>query len=71
MVVKKAAVKKGEAKKTQSVMSLLKAAFAAGKEVGYEQALKQVKAAFPKSKFNKAQFAWYKSAIKRNKKAAK
>jgi hypothetical protein len=63
MVLKKGA-KKVEKTAKNNVATLIRVSFKADKDYPFEKLQKQVKAINPKSKFNKAQYFWYKSAAK-------
>ena len=55
---------KGKGKSFKTVAALIRARFGSSRDYPYEKLLKEVKALRPKSKFGKAQYAWYKSAVK-------
>lgn len=60
----KVAEKAQQDKGFKDAAALIRARLKANKDYPYDRLLKEVKALRPKSKFGKAQYAWYKSAMK-------
>jgi hypothetical protein len=61
IVIKKKAVVKGGFK---NIAALVRVRLKQNKDYPYEKLVKEVKALRPKSRFNEAHYAWYRSAIK-------